>query len=133
MANIYKHRKRVRRNWYGKFKLRLWFAAVFAVILAALGVIIMIDASKGDKPDPDTSAVQSITIGDKLNTFQTDYFSFQDSGNWVFIKKESTSSKYIYTKFNGVQPQHQLIVYVNEEPIPLYLASSRVVPVRIVN
>ncbi|MBI2007659.1 hypothetical protein HYS85_00265 [Candidatus Saccharibacteria bacterium] len=102
-------------------------------MLTVLAAIVTVDLLRDDAPKTETSAVRNFTVSDDINTFQTNYFSFQDSGKWVFNKQESTPTKFVYHKFRGVQPQHQLTIYVNEEPIPLYLAVSRVIPVRIVN
>ena len=103
------------------------------VLIAATIAAVLIDISRSNKPMPDTSSVQSTTIGNDLNSFKTNYFSFSDKGKWVLNNQDSTATKYTYFKYRGVQPQYQLIVYVNEEPIPLYLAGSRVLPIRIVN
>ncbi|MBI2285840.1 hypothetical protein HYU82_03385 [Candidatus Saccharibacteria bacterium] len=133
MVDKYVYRRLVRRHWYGKFRLRRRFVVLFIILLAVLVAIVTIDLLRGDAPKTETSAVRNFTVSDDINTFQTNYFSFQDSGKWVFNKQESTPTKFVYHKFRGVQPQHQLTIYVNEEPIPLYLAVSRVIPVRIVN
>lgn len=133
MADLYVYRKLVRRHWYGKFRLRSRFVVLFVLVLIVGLAIIIVDLGRTDTSKPQTSATQDIQISDAINTFQTDYFLFKDTGKWVLNKQESTPSKFIYNKFRGVQPQHQLAIYVNEEPIPLYLAGSRVIPVRIVN
>ncbi|MBI4033795.1 hypothetical protein HY379_02230 [Candidatus Saccharibacteria bacterium] len=133
MADKYTYRKLVHRHWYGKFRLRRRFVILFALILTVAAVVVAIDVTRNDASKPQTSATEDIEISDNIKTFQTDYFSFRDNGNWVLNKRESTPTKFVYNKFRGVQPQHQLTVYMNEEPIPLFLAGSRVVPVRVVN
>lgn len=133
MANLYIYRKLVRRHWYGKFRLRRRLIVLFTLLLMAPAAYVAVDLTRNQAAKPQTSATENIEISDKINTFQTDYFSFKDTGKWVLNKPESTSRKFVYNKFRGVQPQHQLTIYVNEEPIPLYLAASRVLPVRIVN
>lgn len=133
MSDLYVYRKPARRHWYRKFRLRRRLAIIFTVLLIAVATVLLVDASRGDKSQPDTSAVQSITIGETLDSIKTDFFTFKDKGKWALSKRESTQTKYVYFKYRGVQPQYQLTVYVNEEPIPLYLAGSRVLPVRIVN
>ena len=133
MADLYVYRKLVRRHWYGKFRLRSRFVALFILILVVAAAIVVADSLRSDNPQPQTSATQNVEISDNVNTFRTDYFSFKDTGKWVLNKQESTATKFVYFKFRGVQPQHQLVIYVNEDPIPLYLSASRVLPVRIVN
>lgn len=133
MADLYIYRKLVRRHWYRKFKLRSRVAILFAVASALAAAIVAVDLARNDAPGPQTSATQNIEVSDTMNVFQTDYFRFKDIGKWVLNKRESTPRKFAYNKFRGEQPQYQMTIYVNEEPIPLYLATSRVVPVRIVN
>ena len=133
MSDLYIYRKHVRRHWYNKFRLRRRFVFIFAVLLVLAVAALAIDLIRSDSGTPDTSAAESIAVGDNLKTYNTAYFSFQDTGNWVLSKQESTKTKFAYTQFRGVQPQHQLTIYVNEEPISLYTAVSRVLPVRLVN
>jgi hypothetical protein len=61
------------------------------------------------------------------------YFKFQDTSKWVLDKARSTPDTFIYTKFRKLDVMAQMIVYVNHVPIPLYLATPRVLPVRPVN
>jgi len=133
MADLYIYRKLVRRHWYGKFRLRSRFVILLVLALVAAAVFIAVDLAGNETSKPQTSVTKNVQISGNINTFQTDYFSFKDTGKWVLSQQESTTTKFVYFKFRGVQPQHQLVIYVNEEPIPLYLASSRVLPVRIVN
>lgn len=133
MADLYEYRKLVRRHWYGKFRLRRRYILAFiALVLAAAGIILfdLINSEETKKP---ASAVQTTQVGDVLNTFKSDIFEFKDTGNWVFSKQDSNSQKYVYFKYRGVQPVGRLIFYVNQVPPPLELATSRVVPIRIVN
>jgi hypothetical protein len=133
MSDLYVYRKHVRRHWYNKFRLRRRFVIIFALILALAITALIIDLIRSDSSKPETSAVENVAVGDGLTTYKTDYFSFQATGKWVLNKKDSTKTKYSYFKYLGVQPQYQLTVYVNEDPIPLYSAVSRVLPVRLVN
>jgi hypothetical protein len=133
MADLYEYRKLVRRHWYGKFRLRRRFVVLFVLLLIAAAAAVGFDLMNNDTSKPQTSATENIEVSDSISTFQTDYFQFKDTGKWVLNKQESTARKFVYNKFRGVQPQHQLVVYINEEPIPLYLATSRVLPIRIVN
>lgn len=133
MSDLYIYRKQVRRHWYAKFRLR-WRLVVITTILLCLTVAaILIDLARSDGANPQPSLVENIQITDTTNTFKTAYFQFQDSGKWVLNKRESNDNKFVYYKYRGVQPQYQLIIYRNQVPIPLYLATSRVLPVRIVN
>lgn len=123
----------VRRHWYGRFKSRRRIAVIFFAAAALIIIAVLIDLRHSDKKTKPTSAVQNIEIVDPVTTFTSDFFRFADTGKWVLNKQESTASKFIYYKYHGADIQQQLIVYVNQVPIALYLASSRVLPVRIVN
>lgn len=134
MTDKYVYRRLVRRHWYGKFRLRRRYVIAFVLLLIAVVAYIAVDVVRsGNKTKPPTSAVQNIAFGEVMNTFHSDYFEFQDTGNWVLSKSESTDQKYVYFKYSGVMPVGQLNIYVNQEPIPLDLAASRVLPVRTVN
>jgi hypothetical protein len=133
MADKYVYRKAVRRFWYRRFSIRRRYAIIFLIIVALGALVVVFDLLSTKKPQPKTSTAKSTSIESPLLTYQTDYFEFKDTGRWVLNKQESTSNKYVYYKFRGVQPEYQLVVYVNQVPVPLYLASSRVLPVRIVN
>lgn len=133
MADLYKYRKPVRRHWYRKFRLRLRFIISVVVIILLSLLILGIDLYQKNKPKTETSAAEKVHISSIITTFHTPYFEFQDSGKWVLFKKDSSKSKFVFYKYRGLQPQQQLVVYINQQPIPLYLATSRVVPVRIVN
>lgn len=129
----YEYQKMVRRHWYGRFKHRRRILIAFIVVILLAGAWLFIDSSRSNPEINQTSSVQEIQVNNNLNTFKNDLFSFQDSGKWVLSKHESDASKYVYYKYNGLDILSQLIVYVNQVPIPLDLASSRALPVRIVN
>lgn len=129
----YVYRKVVHRNWYRRYRLRRRSVVIFILLMLIIGAVILVDSTNNKKPESVTSAIQNIQIADQINTFKSPYFSFQDSGKWVLNKQDSNAQKFVYYKFSGVQPQLNLTVYVNQTPISLYLASSRVLPVRIVN
>jgi hypothetical protein len=106
---------------------------IFSLIIAVAAAALIVDLIRSDSSQPETSDVENVAVGDRLTTYKTDYFSFQDTGKWVLSKQESTKTKFAYTQFRGVQPQFMLTIYVNEDPIPLYAAVSRAIPVRLVN
>jgi hypothetical protein len=109
-------------------------AALIALALILLVVLaVFYDLRANNSSDPIDSKAQSLPVAGSLQTFYSTYFRFQDTGKWVLNQPESTDTKYIYYKYRGLQIENQLIVYVNQVPIPLYLAVARVLPVRIVN
>ena len=105
---------------------------VVIVIIAVAAIVYDLYSSNKKKPTP-VSAVKSSTVEDQINTIRSPYFKFQDTGKWVLNTQESSNYKYIYYKYRGLSVQYQLIIYVDEVPIPLYLAAARALPVRIVN
>ena len=132
MVDLYKYRKPVRRHWYAKFRFRRRLIITAFILVGLILAFVWLDA-RDDKSQPKTSLAENTNISDNAITFQTDFFEFQDIGKWVLNKSETTAQKFVYFKYRGVQPQQQLTIYVNQEPIPLYLSTSRVIPVRIVN
>ena len=132
MWDAYYYKKAIRRPRYAKYRTRLYIGIIFIVLLVAAAVYVWLDL-RTNKPQPSAfSKVQSVVVGNQLNTFKSPYFTFQDTGKWD-LDSQSTPSKFIYTKFLNLVPQYQLTIYVNEVPIPLDLATNRSVPVRIVN
>lgn len=129
----YVYRKIVRRHWYGRFKFRRRVFVISLCLILLIALVLGFDLHRSNKKTSPTSNVQNVVVSDVVNTFTSDLFKFQDTGKWVLNKQESTSSKFIYYKFHGNDVESQLIVYVNQIPIPLDLEVPRVLPVRIVN
>ncbi len=98
-----------------------------------IAIIIFIDLRHRYSTPSGVSKAQSFTISDNLITITSPYFKFADYGKWVLNTKNSTPERFIYGKFHKLDPQAQLIIYVNQVPIPLDLATPRTLPVRIVN
>jgi hypothetical protein len=115
---------------YGHY---LDITVVIFIIIALLLALFFYDRYKNNHHPKPVSQAQTHSVAGAQKTFRSAYFQFQDSGNWVLNAKESTDNKYIYYKYHGLIVEHQLIVYVNQVPISLYLAVSRSLPVRIVN
>lgn len=113
-------------------RLNIVVGFVLLIIIIGLGIIYDLHNSDTHKPQP-VSKLQTETISSGINTFHTQYFKFQDTGKWAQDVPDSTANKFIFFKYNGLDVQYELSVYVNQTPIPLYLASSRVLPVRLVN
>lgn len=131
MRDSYTYRKTVRRHHHLVFRRRALVALSILIVVGILVAAIFLDLHRNTKK-PDISKVQTEKVSDNMSTFRSPYFQFRDTGKWV-LDQNSTSQKFIYSKFQGLLPQHQLIVYVNQVPIPRFLAVSRVLPVRIVN
>lgn len=65
--------------------------------------------------------------------FKSSYFQFSDSANWVYEAKESTANKIIYRLYQAKLPAHSVTVYVNQVPPENELATTRTLPVQLVN
>jgi hypothetical protein len=85
------------------------------------------------KNDSATSKAETTEITGSSNTFTNDYFQFRDSGTWVIDKNNSDAHKITYHKFRKNVLEHEMIVYINQDPIPLYVEAPRALPVRVVN
>jgi hypothetical protein len=132
MSSAYVYRKPVKRSRYADFRRRLFFSILVLLPFIAVGVYIYLGLH--NKPDkPVTSAVENTEITDNKVTTVSDLFQFQDRGPWVFDTNDSTPNKLTYHKFRKKVLLHEMVIYINQVPIPLYLATPRVLPVHIVN
>jgi hypothetical protein len=132
MARGYVYKKRVKRSQYSHFRRYLFLTILFVAAFGVVGYYIYsgLHSSSGKSP---ISAAENTVISGSQNSFTNDYFSFKDSGTWVIDKNNTTAQKIVYHKFNRNVLQAEMIVYINQDPIPLYVAVPRVLPIRIVN
>jgi hypothetical protein len=132
MAKGYVYKKPVKRSQYSRFRRYLFSAIIFLGLFGAAGYYIYSGLHVGQKPSA-LSAVETTEITGNQQTFTNDYFEFQDTGTWVIDKNNTTSDKIVYHKFQKNVLEAELIVYINQDPISLYAAVPRVLPVRVVN
>jgi hypothetical protein len=133
MIEKYIFQRPVRKPRYAIF-LRRFRILIFVIIVAILaGVWLFYSSRHTATQKPISSQAENKQIAPTMNTFSTPYFKFQDTGKWVLNTVSSTKTMYLFNKWHGIAPLYHLSVYVNETPIPLYLQSSRALPVRIVN
>ena len=132
MRKGYTYRKPVKRSAYSNFRRYLLIAIVVLAAFGGVGYYIYSGLHSGQKPSA-LSAVETTEITGNQQTFTNDYFEFQDTGTWVIDKNSTTADKIVYHKFRKSVLQAELIVYVNQDPIPLYTAVPLALPVRIVN
>lgn len=132
MKRGYVYKRPVKKSHYSNFRRQLVITIIF---LAGFGVVGYFIYTGLNKP-PAQSAVSKVETteitGDKT-TFTNEYFQFQDTGKWVLEKNNTTANRLVYHKFRKDVLEHEMIVYINQVPIPLYLATPRALPVRIVN
>jgi hypothetical protein len=132
VAKGYVYKKPVKRSQYSSFRRYL---IMFFVILAAFGGVgyyIYSGLHAAQKPSV-RSAVETTEITGNQRTFTNDYFEFQDAGTWVVEKNNAFKDRVVYHKFNKNVLQAELIVYINQDPIPLYSAVPRALPLRVIN
>jgi hypothetical protein len=132
MKRGYVYRRPVKRSHYSNFRRQMVITFLFLAAFAAVGYFIYTGLHR-QPSKPVTSAVENTEItGNKVMTFN-DYFQFEDTGAWVLDKNNSTANKFTYHLFRKSVLEHEMVIYMNQVPIPLYLATPRVLPVRIVN
>lgn len=132
MAHRYEYRKIHKRNPRRVFRRRLFLTAA-ALSLVGLGVFLLTrDLQKNISAKPTSTVVQS-EVSESIQTFKSPYFEFADKGNWVYSERDSTPKEFVYYKYRGAMIEHRLTIHVNETPISLHLAATRVMPVRVVN
>jgi hypothetical protein len=132
MAKGYVYKKPVKRSQYSNFRRYLITAVVLLALLGGVGYYIYSGLRATQKPSA-LSAVERTEITGNQQTFTNDYFEFQDTGSWVIDKNNTTKDKLVYHKFNKSVILAEMIVYINQDPIPLYSAVPRALPVRIIN
>jgi hypothetical protein len=132
MKRGYVYKRPVKRSHYNNFRRQLFLTLVFVAAFVVVGYFIYNGLRGGPKSSP-VSGVENTQITDNKQTFTDTFFQFQDTGTWVVDKNNSTDHKRVYHKFRKNVLEHEMIVYINQVPIPLYLAVPRALPVRIVN
>jgi hypothetical protein len=131
MAKGYVYRKPVKRSQYSNFRRYMLIAIVLIILLGVAGYFIY--SGLHTPSSSATSAVQNSVVTGNQQTYTNGYFQFKDSPSWVIDKNNTSANKIVYHKFNKNVLQAEMIVYINQDPIPLYTAVPRVLPVRIVN
>jgi hypothetical protein len=132
MSRGYIYKKPVRRSQYSNFRRYLLSAVILMVLFGGVGYFIYSGLNNTQKPSR-LSDVEKKQITGGLTTFTSDYFEFQDTGSWILDKHDSDAQKVTYQKFNKSVILAELIVYINQDPIPLYSAVPRALPIRIIN
>ena len=132
MKRGYVYRRPVKRSHYSNFRRQMFITFIFLAAFPIVGYFLYTGLHR-QSVKPATSTVENTEItGNKVTTFN-DYFEFQDSAAWVLDKNNRTANKFVYHLFRKRVLEHEMIVYINQVPIPLYLATPRVLPVRIIN
>jgi hypothetical protein len=132
MKRGYVYKRPVKRSRYGTFRRYLLAAIAAILVIGGIGYFIYSN-SRGEPNSSPVSAVENTEISGNKSTFTDTYFQFQDTGKWVLDKAGSTDHKRVYHKFSKNILQHEMMIYIDQVPIPLYLAVPRALPVRIVN
>ncbi len=81
--------------------------------------------------DAVSSALSEASSVAALQVYKTAYFEFEDSGGSWEADKSTTTNKFVYYKHKDGLVEHELIIYVNENPANLYV--SRALPSTIVH
>jgi hypothetical protein len=130
--SAYIYKKPVKPSHYSSFRRYMFMALFLAAAFGLVAYFIYSGLKVSQKPSP-ISAVETTQITGNQQTFTNDYFEFQDNGSWVVDKNNSTKDKIVYHKFRKNVLEAEMIAYINQDPIPLYTAVPRALPVRIVN
>jgi hypothetical protein len=132
MRSGYTYKKPVKRSHYGSFIRFSLLALLLIAMFAGVAFFIYSGLKHNDSASP-ISAAETTEITGNQQTFTNDFFKFQDSGSWVIDKNNSTADKLTYHKFRKNVLEAEMIVYMNQDPIPLYSAVPRALPLHIVN
>jgi hypothetical protein len=119
---------RERFNW--RLRILLLLVLILLLVAGAFAYDFFTNNTPPQAPISPTT-IKNVTFDNKY--FSTPFFRFTDSEDWKLVQSQSTNNKFVFQKYlkNSELVQHQLIVYINNAPPPLDLASSRVLPVDI--
>ena len=132
MAKHYVYNKPHRHHPRAVFRRRL-LLVIFALTVVGLAVFGLTYDLQSEQTQAVKSTATKSEIKESTQTFKSPYFQFSDKGNWVYSKTGSSEKEFVYYKYRGLAIEHGLTIHVDQTPISLYLASTRVLPVRIVN
>jgi hypothetical protein len=132
MAHRYVYNKPHRHHPRAVFRRRL-LLVIFVLALIGLAVFGLTYDLQNEEPQAVKSSVTKSEIKESTQTFKSPYFQFSDYGNWVYSKTDSSEKEFVYYKYRGLIIEHRLTIHVDQTPIALYLATTRVLPVRMVN
>lgn len=68
-----------------------------------------------------------------LTGYINPYFMFKDSSKWVEDKTMTSAQEVVYYQYVNGEAVRQLSVYINKVPTATQLASTRVLPVKVLN
>jgi hypothetical protein len=108
------------------------FISIVLIILLGIAGYFIYSGLNTPSASP-TSSVQNTIISDTKQTYTNDFFQFKDTPSWVIDKNNTTANKVVYHKFRKNVLEAEMIAYINQDPIPLYTAVPRVLPVRVIN
>jgi hypothetical protein len=132
LMSAYIYKKPVKKSYYSNFRRYMLLTLILLIAFGTVGYFIYSGLHVSQQASPISAAETSVITGNK-QTFTNDYFQFEDVGSWVIDKNNSTADKLVYHKFRKNVIQAEMIVYINQDPIPLYSAVPRALPIRIVN
>ena len=118
----------------GRYRRRLLMAGLLLLAAGGVALAIYLDLLGADKTTgtPVTGPTYRQTVAG-VETFKSSYFKFSDTSKWVFMPADSTANKFTYMNYVAKLPAHAMMVYVNITPASIDLATTRVLPVSIVN
>lgn len=131
---VYKIDQPFRTVQRGRYRRRVVASVLLLLLMAAGAAAIFFDLRDADK-NTGTPAIgptfkKAIAPAE---VFKNSYFQFSDSAKWQFMASDSTASKYTYINYVAKLPAHAVTVYINKTPPVNELATTRVLPVSLVN
>jgi hypothetical protein len=131
---VYKINQSFRPMQRGRYRRRLLAAVVLLLVIGGAALAIYSDLRDADQNTgtPATGPTYHKAIA-AAEVFKNSYFQFSDTAKWQFMPNDSTASKYTYINYIAKLPAHSVTVYVNQTPPVIELATTRVLPVSVVN
>jgi hypothetical protein len=118
----------------GRYHRRLLAGILVVLIIAGAVAAVFYDLAHGGK----TTGLPASgpTYHEKIagaQVFKSTYFQFSDTDKWVLAADQSTANKFTYIDYVAKLPAHAVSVYVNQTPSSIDLATTRVLPVNLIN
>lgn len=103
------------RNRHVKRLKRMLVFGVVVVFVAAGVIAFDILRQRNEKPGP-TSQLSTVVQQSPVAILRTEFFQFQAPIDWVEVRNESTTQKYVYREIKNTLINNQLEIYVNNAP-----------------
>jgi hypothetical protein len=109
---------------------------IIVIIVTTVAVVSYLLLNINHINNPTVKSARGVTLTQRIGgskTFTSKYFEFSDTNDWLYAPNDSTPSMITYLQYHDGVVARSITVYVNQTPLQLNLATTRVLPVNILN